>query len=63
MEEIEMLKKEIRRLRVRSTETLGLIELLQIQMENRVIEIHELREEVKKLKEQNKLPEPGTLEP
>lgn len=65
MKEIEMLKKEIRRLKEQNIETWGFIEILQIKMENRVIEIHELKEEVKKLKEQNRLPEPATctLEP
>jgi hypothetical protein len=65
MKEIEMLKKEIRRLKEQNIETWGFIEILQIKMENRVIEIHEIREEVKKLKDQNNLPESGiwTLEP
>ena len=65
MKEIEMLKKEIRRLKEQNIETWGFIEILQIKTENRVIEIHEIREEVKKLKDQNNLPEPGiwTLEP
>lgn len=59
MKEIEMLKKEIRRLKEQNIETWGFIEILQIKMENRVIEIHEIREEVKKLKDQNNLPESG----
>ena len=65
MKEIEMLKKEIRRLKEQNIETWGFIEILQIKMENRVIEIHEIREEVKKLKDQNNLPKSGiwTLEP
>lgn len=65
MKEIEMLKKEIRRLKEQNIETWGFIEILQIKMENRVIEIHEIREEIKKLKDQNNLPEFGiwTLEP
>lgn len=65
MEEIKKLKKEIRNLREKSIEALGWCEILQIQLENRTILIHELKEEVKKLKEQNRLPEPATctLEP
>ena len=65
MKEIEMLKKELRRLKEQNIEAWGFIEIMQIKMENRVIEIHEIREEVKKLKDQNNLPESGfwTLEP
>ena len=65
MKEIEMLKKEIRRLKEQNIETWGFIEILQIKLENRTILIHELKEEVEKLKEQNKLPETAicTLKP
>lgn len=65
MKEIEMLKKEIRNLREKSIEALGWCEILQIKLENRTILIHELKEEVEKLKEQNKLPETAicTLKP
>lgn len=60
MEEIKKLKKEIRNLREKSIEALGWCEILQIQLENRTILIHELKEEVEKIKKEKQLTETGT---
>lgn len=60
MKEIEMLKKEIRNLREKSIEALGWCEILQIKLENRTILIHELKEEVEKIKKEKQLTETET---